>query len=244
MSKEKKKVDNKRTVDPAALEVLERNDGQIETAYDRYVQMQPQCNFGRTGVCCRICLQGPCRITKKASKGICGAHAYTIVARNLIRAINGGAGAHADHGRHIIYTLIEMLEGRTLDYNIEDPAKLRRVAQNIGLTVEGKEERELLKEVLEVAMSDFTKISDEPCRWLEATVTEGRMKKFTDCNIQPRSVHTTISETMGQTHMGVDADPVNLIFQGLKTALADYIGMHIATDPVSYTHLDVYKRQT
>lgn len=230
MSKEKKKVDNKRTVDPAALEVLERNDGQIETAYDRYVQMQPQCNFGRTGVCCRICLQGPCRITKKASKGICGAHAYTIVARNLIRAINGGTGAHADHGRHIIYTLIEMLEGRTLDYNIEDPAKLRRVAQNIGLTVEGKEERELLKEVLEVAMSDFTKISDEPCRWLEATVTEGRMKKFTDCNIQPRSVHTTISETMGQTHMGVDADPVNLIFQGLKTALADYIGMHIATD--------------
>ncbi|NMD33525.1 MAG: anaerobic carbon-monoxide dehydrogenase catalytic subunit [Firmicutes bacterium] len=230
MSKEKKKVDNKRTVDPAALEVLERNDGQIETAYDRYVQMQPQCNFGRTGVCCRICLQGPCRITKKASKGICGAHDYTIVARNLIRAINGGAGAHADHGRHIIYTLIEMLEGRTLDYNIEDPAKLRRVAQNIGLTVEGKEERELLKEVLEVAMSDFTKISDEPCRWLEATVTEGRMKKFTDCNIQPRSVHTTISETMGQTHMGVDADPVNLIFQGLKTALADYIGMHIATD--------------
>jgi len=157
---------------------------------------------------------------QKSFKGYLRAHAYTIVARNLIRAINGGAGAHADHGRHIIYTLIEMLEGRTLDYNIEDPAKLRRVAQNIGLTVEGKEERELLKEVLEVAMSDFTKISDEPCRWLEATVTEGRMKKFTDCNIQPRSVHTTISETMGQTHMGVDADPVNLIFQGLKTALA------------------------
>jgi hypothetical protein len=56
------------------------------------------------------------------------------------------------------------------------------------------------------------------------------MEVFDKCNIQPRSVHTTISEVMGQTHMGVDADPVNLIFQGLKTSLADYIGMHIATD--------------
>ena len=146
------------------MQVLERNAGKIEPAYDRYVNMRPQCNFGRTGICCRICLQGPCRITKKASKGICGAHSYTIVARNLVRAITGGAGAHADHGRHIIYTLIEMLEGKTLDYSIEDPDKLRRVAQNIGLSVEGKEERELLKEVLEIAVSDFTKLSGEPCR--------------------------------------------------------------------------------
>ncbi len=230
MSEEKKKADNKRTIDPAALTVLDRNDGQIETAYDRYVNMQPQCSYGRTGICCRICLQGPCRITKKASKGICGAHSYTIVARNLVRAITGGASAHADHGRHILYTLLEMLEGRTHDYSIEDPEKLRRVAQRIGLSVEGKEERELLKEVLEVAVSDFNKLSGEPCRWLESTVTMGRMNKFTDCNIQPRSVHTTIAESMGQTHMGVDADPVNLVFQGLKTALADYIGMHIATD--------------
>ncbi|NMD42664.1 MAG: anaerobic carbon-monoxide dehydrogenase catalytic subunit [Firmicutes bacterium] len=230
MSKEKKKVDNKRTVDPAALEMLERNDGQIETAYDRYVQMQPQCNFGRTGICCRICLQGPCRITRKASKGICGAHGYTIVARNLIRAINGGAGAHADHGRHLIYTVTEMLEGNAPDYSIEDPEKLRRVARMLDLSVEGKEDRDLLKEVLDIAVSDFTKLSDEPCRWLKATVTEGRMKKFSDCNIQPRSVHTAISETMGQTHMGVDSDPVNLVFQGLKTSLADFVGEHIATD--------------
>lgn len=232
MSEEKKKIDNRRTVDPAALAMIDQNtaNGQIETAYERYVKMQPQCNFGRTGICCRICLQGPCRITKKASKGICGAHGYTIVARNLIRAITGGCGAHADHGRHIIYTLAEMVKGEAPDYKIEDPAKLKRVAEMIGLKTEGKEEIALLKEVLDLAVEDFTRLDDQPMRWLEATVTEGRMEKFTDCNIQPRSVHTSISETMGQTHMGVDADPVNLVFQGLKTALADYAAEHIATD--------------
>jgi len=232
MSEGKKKVDNRRTIDPAALAVIDKNteNGQIETAYERYVKMQPQCNFGRTGVCCRICLQGPCRITKKSSKGVCGAHGYTIVARNLIRAIAGGCGAHADHSRHMIYTIHELLKDKAPDYSIEDPEKLHRVAKRLGLSADGKDDRELLKEVLACAESDFTKISDEPCKWLETTVVPERMEVFNKCNIQPRSVHTSISEIMGATHMGVDHDPVNLIFQGLKTALADYIGMHIATD--------------
>ncbi len=232
MSDEKKKVDNRRTIDPAALAVIDKNtgNGQVETAYERYVKMQPQCNFGRTGVCCRICLQGPCRITKKASKGVCGAHGYTIVARNLIRAIAGGCGAHADHSRHMLYALMEVLEGKAPDYSVEDPDKLRRVASNLGMEIEGKDDHELLEAVLQQAISDFSKITPEPCKWLESTVVPQRMEVFDKCNIQPRSIHTTISEVMGQTHMGVDADPVNLIFQGLKTSLCDYIGMHIGTD--------------
>ncbi len=232
MSEGKKKIDNRRTIDPAALAVIDKNseNGQHETAYDRYVNMQPQCNFGRTGVCCRICLQGPCRITKKASKGVCGAHGYTIVARNLIRAISGGTGAHADHSRHMLYALMEVLEGKAPDYSVEDSDKLKRVATRLGLEVEGKEDNDLLEEVLHVAMSDFTKLSTDPCKWLETTVVPERMEVFNKCNIMPRSIHTTIAETMGATHMGVDADPVNLIFQGLKTSLCDYIGMHIGTD--------------
>ena len=35
---------------------------------------------------------------------------------------------------------------------------------------------------------------------------------------------------LAQTTMGMDNDPVNLIFAGIKTSLADYTGMHIATD--------------
>ena len=229
-AEEKKKIDNKRTIDPAALAVLDKNDGKIETSYDRYVKMQPQCNYGRSGLCCRICIQGPCRITKKASKGICGAHGYTIVARNLIRAISGGCGAHADHSRHMIYTLHEMFEGKAADYSIEDTDKLYKVADRLEISREGKSDEDILKEIMHIAESDFTKLTDEPCRWLETTVVPDRMKKFLECNISPRSVHTSISETMGQTHMGVDSDPVNLIFQGLKTALSDYICMHIATD--------------
>ena len=37
----------------------------------RVKNQTPHCKFGESGVCCRICSMGPCRITKKAPRGIC-----------------------------------------------------------------------------------------------------------------------------------------------------------------------------
>ena len=34
----------------------------LETIWDHYEAMLPQCGFGELGVCCRMCLEGPCRI--------------------------------------------------------------------------------------------------------------------------------------------------------------------------------------
>ena len=94
-----------RSVDPAALEMLAKYNGSdISTGYSRYAAQQPQCAFGYEGVCCRICIQGPCRVKGlegDKSKGICGARDYTIVARNIARAAAGGASAGcADAGRY------------------------------------------------------------------------------------------------------------------------------------------------
>ena len=232
MSEAKKKKDVKRTVDPAALEVLTKNeaDGGIETAFDRYLQQQPQCKFGDTGICCRICIQGPCRITNKASKGICGATAFTIVARNLVRSCAGGAAAHSDHGRHIAMVLKHVVEGKTKDYKIKDPKKLRNVAVKMGFEIEGKDDMAIAKELVEAALEDFSRMDEEPLKWVLANATEGRRKKFKDCNIMPYSINGTIVESIHQTHMGMDADPVSLIFSNLRNSLADYAGENIATD--------------
>ncbi len=74
--------------DPATNTMVDiaRSEG-VATVWDRYKGQQPQCKFGMTGVCCRLCHMGPCRITPKADKGICGADVDTIVARNLLREI-------------------------------------------------------------------------------------------------------------------------------------------------------------
>jgi len=227
-------TDAKRTADPAALEMLTcASDREEITAFDRYLAQTPQCAFGLAGICCRICIQGPCRINPRkagADKGICGATDYTIVARNVARYVAGGAACHSDHGRHAAEVLLHAAEGKLPDYRVTDEKKLRAVAERIGLEVEGKSAAELAKEVVREAMRDYSDRHGEPCTWLTSSITQGRRDKFKHCNIAPDGIDKAIVQILHQTAMGMDADPVNIIFGALKVALADFTGMHIATD--------------
>jgi carbon-monoxide dehydrogenase catalytic subunit len=230
MAKTDKKKDRNRSVDPAVLEILAKTeDSGIETAYDRYLKMQPQCNYGEQGICCRICIQGPCRITKRADKGICGATAYTIVARNLVRYELGGCTAHADHGLHSTLLAREVVEGKAPDYKITDTKKLYALAERMGVSTEGKEDKAILKDLVDIAIADFNRLDGQDLYWLPKVIVPERTEKFQDCNILPSSIHRTIADAMAQTHVGMDADPVNLVFRSLEVSLADYTGEHIAT---------------
>ena len=225
----KKQVDRNRTIDPAASEILARKLP-VDTAYDRYLAQQPQCKFGDTGICCRICIQGPCRITPKAPKGICGATAYTIVARNLVRSVLGGTAAHSDHAKHILLTLKALLEGNAPDYTIKSTEKLHAVAERFDIPVAGRTDLEILADLVELGMEDFMRMDGKKSQWIEKTITPGRLEKFNECGIMPTSIFEVIAGATAQTHMGMDADPVNLIFKALQAALADYAGEHIGTD--------------
>ncbi|MDD3169267.1 MAG: anaerobic carbon-monoxide dehydrogenase catalytic subunit [Eubacteriales bacterium] len=224
----------RRTVDPAAIEMLSAaEEAQILTAWDRYKAQQPQCKFGLTGICCRICIQGPCRIIPSRpgqDKGICGASAFTIVARNIVRYIVGGASAHSDHAREIAYTLLHTAEGHLKDYKITDSEKLKKIAERVGIATEGREIEEIGKDVAIKALEDFGKYDHDPCTWLNTTIDDERREKFKHTQITPTAIDRSITQLMHQTHVGTDADPVNIIFGGLQAALADLTGEYIATD--------------
>lgn len=223
-----------RSADPAVKELLRvAREENIETVWDRRDKQLPLCGFGSLGTCCRICLQGPCRIDpfgEGADRGICGATDYTIVCRNLIRYIAGGTAAHSGHGRHIAETIVEMVEGKAPDYRVSDPDKLRRVAARLRIDPAGKSDKELAREVAEEALKDYSSCGNRVCAWVDTTITPGRRKKFKETGIMPPGIDTTVARTMQRSTMGVDADPVNLIFGGLQTALSDYDGCHLSTD--------------
>ncbi len=222
-----------RTTDPGALQMLEMiKDRKIETVYDRVVAQQPQCTFGYNGICCRICIAGPCRVKKEegpGSRGICGATAYTIVSRNLVRYIAGGAASHSEHARHVLHTAHALVEGHAPDYEIKSPAKLVSLAEKLGIPTLNRENLEILKDVVELGYADFGRYQDRPLAFLDSFITEGRRKKFQHTNIMPRAIDGSVTEIIAQTAMGVDTDPVNIIFGGLKTALADLAGSYIGT---------------
>ncbi|GFP31848.1 anaerobic carbon-monoxide dehydrogenase catalytic subunit [Candidatus Hakubella thermalkaliphila] len=109
-----------RTIDlasKAVLQIAEREG--YSTIWDRFAAQVPQCGFGELGTCCRICLQGPCRIDpfgEGAQLGACGATADTIVARNLGRAIAAGTAAHSGHAKHLAHTLLRSTQGQAADF--------------------------------------------------------------------------------------------------------------------------------
>lgn len=223
------------SIDKAVQELLpvaEKNN--IQTVWDRHQAQQPQCGFGKLGVCCRICWKGPCRVDPFGNgpqRGVCGADAQTIVARNLIRGIAAGAASHSDHGRHIALTMLEVGEGHAPAYRIKDEAKLKKIADRLGIASEGKTIRELTKEVAEATLEDYSRQNSRiPCRWAETTVTEERAERLKHLGVMPHNIDASIAEIMSRTHVGCDADPVNLLLGGLKGALADYTGMYLSTE--------------
>ena len=125
-----KKIAETRASDKADQEIMVKSmeDG-IETVWDRFAGQQPQCGFGNLGVCCNRCAMGPCRTEpfgKKPTRGICGAEADLIVARNLLDDLTTGAAAHSDHGREVVEAMLATAEGRAQGYQILDEAQAAR----------------------------------------------------------------------------------------------------------------------
>ncbi len=222
-----------KSVDPASQKMIEQAKSEnINIVWDRYDMMQPQCGFGQLGICCRNCNMGPCRIDpfgEGAQKGVCGANMDTIVARNLLRMIAGGAAAHSDHGRDIAEALLLAAEGKAHDYGIANPVRLKEVASIYGIKIDGKKDLEIAHEVALKALSEFGQQEGELRFTSRAPKkTQQAWKKF---GIMPRGIDREIVECMHRTHIGVDNDYKNVLMHGLRTALSDgWGGSMIATD--------------
>lgn len=204
----------------------------IPTVWERFQAQQPQCGFGETGLCCRHCMQGPCRISPfedGPSSGVCGANADTMVARGVSRAIAAGTASHGGHAKHIAHTLLKSAEGKTPDYPIRDEVKLKAVAQRIGVPVDGRDVNDIAKDVAIKALEEFSE-KETPLTWAATTVTKGRVDTFLKYGVVPTGIDSSVADSMHRTTYGVDSDPVNILLGAVKCALADYAACHVATD--------------
>ncbi len=223
-----------RSSDKAAQEMLKLMDkADIENAWDRFEQQEPQCGFGKLGICCRNCAMGPCRIDPfedGPQAGVCGATADTIAARNLLRMIAGGAAAHSDHGRDIAHTFKMAAESDTCDYMIKDELKLREVAARFGIAVEGRDTKEIGRGLADAVLAEFGK-SDGTLVGAAAYAPPARQKVWQQFGVTPRAVDREIVEIMHRTHIGVGSDFKNLMKQGIRASLSDgWGGSLIATE--------------
>jgi anaerobic carbon-monoxide dehydrogenase catalytic subunit len=233
------------SIDPATQQMIKRAQQLgIDTVFDRAEQMKP-CAIGIQGICCKNCAMGPCRLPlpkggikgEDTRKGLCGATANTIAARNFIRMVAGGAAAHSDHGRCVAEVFMSAARKESDAYKIKDIPKLLAVAKELGVDttveVDGKtvdrDMDEIALEVGTIALNEWGKSEGELIYLKRAP--QPLYEKWTKAGVKPRNIDREIVEIMHRTHMGVDQDYKNLIKQGSRAAIADgWGGSMLATD--------------
>jgi len=222
-----------RSADKASQEILKQAEkDSVKLSWDRLEALEPQCGFGELGVCCTNCHMGPCRVDpfgEGAQVGVCGADADTIVARNLLKHIAVGAAAHSDHGRDVAYTLALVGEGEAHDYGIVDRVKLIEIAKIYEISIDGKKDSDIAKEVAEKALSEFGQQHGE--LRFTSRAPKKRIELWRKLGIMPRGIDREIVESLHRVHMGVDNDYKNVIMHGIRCSLGDgWGGSMIATD--------------
>lgn len=229
-----------KSVDNASIRMIEKaaEDG-VNTAFDRAETMKP-CPIGSVGSCCSNCGQGPCRVPlpkgkeetpeeKRKRRGVCGATAETIAARNFIRMIAGGAAAHSDHGRAVAELFLAVAKGEAPGYEIKDEQKLLQLALEWGVEIGDRSNSEIAIDIGEKALAEFGRQEGEILFLRRAPLK--RQELWRKQEVAPRGIDREIVEIMHRTHMGVDQDYQNLLKQGVRTAIADgWGGSMIATE--------------
>ena len=225
----KKREIQEYTIDPAAQQMIIRAEELgLSTAFSRADNMAP-CNIGSTGMCCKQCGMGPCRLVKTGDVGICGATLETIQARNLTRAIAAGSAAHSDHGRDMAFTLKAVANHHTEGYQLKDIAKLRQVAGYYDIKVEGRSPDEIANELADLYIAQFGQQRGEiaPAR----RATKKRQELWRKLGILPRGVDREVVEALHRTHIGDDQDYEHILSHAIRTSMSDgWGGSMIATD--------------
>ena len=222
------------TPDPAVREmILRQNQLGFDTTFDRFDSQQPQCGFGMAGICCKICNMGPCKITSKSPKGVCGADADLIVARNLLRSAAAGAAQHGMHGREVILSLKWAAEGK-LDLPILGQQKIKDTAKAFGIKTERRSIKKIASELADVLLEDMSRTVPGDYKIIEALGSEERKKVWKELDIIPISAYHEVFEAYHKTGVGTDGDWKSIMQQFLRCGLAfTYSGVvstSIATD--------------
>jgi carbon-monoxide dehydrogenase catalytic subunit len=193
-----------------------------DTWQAREAKQRPHCGFGEKGICCRNCSMGPCRITPKADKGICGADAHAIAARNYLRMIAAGTSAHSDHARELLHVLAQ--SGHGANYRVFSKAKLFWLADHWGVSrtdAWGRERNvyDIAHEVARIGLEEFGKV--EGYQRMTARATDERRETWLKEGIMPRAIDREVVTALHMTHMGNSADPEALVRQGLRTSISN-----------------------
>ena len=187
----------------------------METSHHRVEGQSTKCGFGLQGICCRLCANGPCRITPKAPRGICGATADVIVARNFLRAVASGSGCYI----HIVEnTALNVKKTAMAKGEIKGEKSLKRLAEIFG--VEGKDKWETAQIVAQKVLDDLYKPEYEKMELVEKMAYAPRFQRWQELVILPGGAKGEVFHGVVKCSTNLNSDPVDMLTDCLKLGIS------------------------
>ena len=139
---------------------------------------------------------GPCRLgsddlpfhvkmaAPKVKRGTCGKTADSMVASMFLQTVLRGTSAHIGHAIHAARAF-ESIGNGSGTFRVKDERKLRAVAQELGLSVNGKDNNTLAKEVGRVAIEDLLGNPDDGPMSFALALAPKNIDRLTQAGIIP-----------------------------------------------------------
>ncbi|HBF3242553.1 anaerobic carbon-monoxide dehydrogenase catalytic subunit [Clostridioides difficile] len=187
----------------------------VETAFHRTEDQKVKCGFGLQGVCCRLCSNGPCRVTPKSPRGICGADADTIVARNFLRAVASGAACYL----HVVENTAKNLKNVGITKGVVKGEKtLNQLAEMFG--IESDEKYDKCIKVADKVINDLYKSRDDKMELVEKIAYAPRVKKWKELGIMPGGAKSEVFDAIVKSSTNLNSDPVDMLVNCLNLGIS------------------------
>lgn len=187
----------------------------VETAHHRMETQQLKCGFGLKGICCKLCANGPCRVTPDSPRGVCGANADTIVARNFLRAVAAGSGCYIHVVEHTARNLKKIAQNKGV---IKSPEVLNELAETFDI-----QESDLHKKAERVAdavLEDLYKPSEEKMALTAKLSYEPRYRVWQNLGILPGGAKSEVFDGVVKSSTNLNSDPVDMLIHCLRLGVS------------------------
>ena len=217
-------------IDPAMREMYQVvHDAGMTNVFDRFSQQQPtQCKFCIEGLSCQLCANGPCRISARTPRGVCGVDAHTMVARNFVyRHVTIGTSANIFHCHQAARTLIAAGENPESGLRIRDPEKLKKYADMAGLNVNQPIDK-LAVEFAQWVMDDIHLPHHIESKSVEAFAPTRRKKLWRELDLFPGGGYSEVAYAQTRCMTNFTSDPVDFLLNSVRLGIAnEYQGLFL-----------------
>lgn len=210
-------MDNKINICKDADKVLENfiKELDIETSHHRMINQENKCGYGLQGICCRLCSNGPCRISPARPRGVCGADADTIAVRNFLRSVAAGSGCYI----HVVENAAKQLKKAAREKTaIKGKNALLRLADM--LDVKGGSDWDKAEKIAGKVLQDLYRPADENMELVKKVAYPMRSQIWEKTGILPGGAKDEIFNALVKTSTNLNSDPADMLKQCLRLGIS------------------------